>query len=145
MGTRSRHKAEQKAGELLAKLPSEPVTDEEILGVLRRWRFKWNKTRKNVIPTGKHAVHSDTLGLVHRLDGRLVPTRATMKHPSGSRWLRERRLPEFRMEFPHAPININYNYAAKLHRDGNNVGQSITKAFGDFDGGQLFYWRSSCR
>ena len=31
-------------------------------------------------------------------------------------------------------------YAARLHRDGNNAGPSLTRAFGDFTGGRLLYY-----
>merc|ERR1712048_54670 len=34
----------------------------------------------------------------------------------------------------------NKNYAAAVHRDGNNVGPSLIKAFGDFTGGELHYY-----
>ena len=42
--------------------------------------------------------------------------------------------------FPFTSINVNYGYAAKLHRDSNNVGPSLTKALGEFHGGALKYW-----
>jgi len=40
------------------------------------------------------------------------------------------------VDFPH----LNCNYAAKLHRDGNNFGPSFLAAFGDFEGGELNAW-----
>ena len=42
--------------------------------------------------------------------------------------------------FPFTSISVNYNYAARAHRDSGNVGQSLTKAFGNFRGGALNYW-----
>ena len=44
------------------------------------------------------------------------------------------------LPFPFTSISVNYGYAAKLHRDVNNVGPSLTKAFGVFHGGALKYW-----
>eukprot|EP00971_Amphidinium_carterae_P032361 637445-Amphidinium_carterae.1 len=37
-------------------------------------------------------------------------------------------------------MNLNYNYAAKQHRDNGNFGPSFIRAFGDFTGGELNYW-----
>merc|ERR1712080_20865 len=34
-------------------------------------------------------------------------------------------------------LNVNCDYAAKRHRDGNNFGPSLIKAFGSFTGGDL--------
>jgi hypothetical protein len=59
-----------------------------------------------------------------------------------TRWLRERLPAELKQEFAYTSININKNYAGKLHRDGNNVGPSFIKAFGDFTNGELNYWPS---
>ena len=42
-------------------------------------------------------------------------------------------------DFPFTSISLNYNYAAKLHRDGNNAGPSLTRSLGVFNGGGLFY------
>merc|ERR1719330_2303643 len=61
------------------------------------------------------------------------------------RWLRERCPAELQQEFAFTSININKNYAGKLHRDGNNSGPSFIKAFGDFTGGELNYWPSDDR
>jgi len=37
-------------------------------------------------------------------------------------------------------FNVNKNYAAVIHRDGNNFGPSMISAFGDFEGGALNYY-----
>merc|ERR1719223_2158084 len=42
--------------------------------------------------------------------------------------------------FPFTTICLNKNYAAKRHRDKNNVGLSVVKSLGDFTGGRLRYW-----
>merc|ERR1712048_356494 len=55
-------------------------------------------------------------------------------------WLRARLPRDF--DFTYTSININKNYAGKLHRDGNNVGPSFIKAFGAFENGELNYWPS---
>merc|ERR1712117_416354 len=50
------------------------------------------------------------------------------------------RLPEECKDFKFTSLNLNKNYAAKLHRDGNNFGPSMIAAFGDFTGGELNYY-----
>lgn len=42
--------------------------------------------------------------------------------------------------FPFTSISVNYNYAARTHRDSGNVGPSLTRSFGTFHGGSLKYW-----
>jgi hypothetical protein len=47
--------------------------------------------------------------------------------------------------FTFTSININFGYAAKIHRDSNNVGLSVLKAFGSFTGGRLRTWADDHR
>ena len=44
------------------------------------------------------------------------------------------------MDFPFTSISVNFNYAARLHRDGNNAGVSLSRSLGVFTGGELIYW-----
>jgi len=44
------------------------------------------------------------------------------------------------MKFPFTTVCINRDYAAKRHRDANNMGVSVVRAFGDFAGGRLRYF-----
>ena len=37
-------------------------------------------------------------------------------------------------------ISLNFDYNAKLHRDGNNAGPSLTRSLGKFVGGNLRYF-----
>ena len=119
------------------------VTEEQVLAGLRLWYFKKNKVRTNVMPAGASFVESETLGLVRSRDGRIVATRNTVKYNRFfamlTAWFRHNRPTDVRL-FPFTSISCNYNYAAKLHRDGNNVGPSMTKSFGQFTGGELLYW-----
>merc|ERR1712137_154992 len=48
-------------------------------------------------------------------------------------------------KFPFTSINVNKAYNGRLHRDGNNVGPSILKAFGKFTGGELNYYPNDDR
>ena len=90
----------------------------------------------------KH-VFSDTLGLTRSRVGTVVLTKHACKHPDLftllCKWLKDR--PELdQHNFPFTSINVNYDYAARKHRDTNNAGVSLTRSFGAFLGGQLRYW-----
>merc|ERR1712187_714428 len=67
----------------------------------------------------------------------------TTKYPEFTelivKWLMDR-LPKETKEFRFTSLNLNKNYAARLHRDGNNFGPSMIAAFGKFEGGELNYW-----
>jgi len=45
-------------------------------------------------------------------------------------------------DFPFSSLQINYNYAAKKHVDGNNIGPSHIISLGDHAGGEL--WVADC-
>merc|ERR1719458_1967243 len=103
--------------------------------------------RGNVMPEGATLVHSDTVGLIKMSTcERTLLTIGTKRYPEFTMlittWLRNRMPEEIKQDFGYTSININKNYAGKLHRDGNNVGPSFIKAFGDFSHGELNYWPS---
>lgn len=52
-----------------------------------------------------------------------------------TRWIRTT-LPED--DFPFSSLQVNYNYAAKRHVDGNNIGPSYIKSLGAHRGGELW-------
>jgi len=136
---RSRKAAGILATELLQK---ERISDADVLAVLELWYFKQNKCRANVVPQGSTFVHSDTFGVVKSRTGTVVPTRLTTKSPAVftllCRWLFDQHA--FEQAFPFTSISVNYGYAARRHRDGNNVGPSVAKSLGHFTGGRLKYW-----
>jgi len=121
------------------------VSDRDLVSVLRLWGFKENSTRQNVMKEGQSFVFSDTLGLVAGYDGSVMVTQATSEYSAVTRligqWLKDHTPPELQQHgFGFSSINVNANYAAALHRDGNNEGPSMIKAFGQFKGGELNYW-----
>eukprot|EP00448_Togula_jolla_P022165 CAMPEP_0170581006 /NCGR_PEP_ID=MMETSP0224-20130122/6810_1 /TAXON_ID=285029 /ORGANISM="Togula jolla, Strain CCCM 725" /LENGTH=517 /DNA_ID=CAMNT_0010904115 /DNA_START=85 /DNA_END=1634 /DNA_ORIENTATION=+ len=142
--------AERRAKEILAECQakSRKVSDEDVTELLQRYAFRKNTTRLNVMPEGEDFVYSDTVGLICGRDGRILPTPQTLDCPSFvkvlSRYLTDR-MPPGMSDFPFTSININKNYAARRHRDGNNVGYSFIKAFGDFKGGTLGYFPNDDR
>ena len=94
---RSRLNAEKQAKEL-----SEIISDDQVVEILRQWRFSRNRKRANVMMNDEQFVHSDTLGLVRSRDGRIVPTKATRKYPSTvrllCRWVTDNQ-PDVKMPF----------------------------------------------
>ena len=91
-------------------------------------------------------VHSDTFGAVRNRAGKVLLTKITIKHSAVfallARWIEDNTPEEFGQLFPFTSVNVNFGYAARIHRDGNNVGPSMTKSFGSFTGGSLLYWES---
>mmetsp|Transcript_26127 Transcript_26127/g.56651 ORF Transcript_26127/g.56651 Transcript_26127/m.56651 type:complete len:570 (-) Transcript_26127:238-1947(-) len=119
------------------------ITNDEVLTVLRKWSFGKNTNRVNVTPENQEWVWSDTLGLLRDRIGDIHLTPPTKTYPEVigvlNKYLHDRIPPEMK-SFRWTSINLNCNYAAKRHRDGNNFGPSAIQAFGDFEGGCLNYW-----
>merc|ERR1719375_204968 len=150
MAKRSMAAAQAKDIMEVADREGRKVTDYEILQVLRLWDFRENETRLNVMREGQKFVYSDTVGLVASRTGLILAKEETRRYPEFgrllNRWLREHvDAKDLGAEFVYTSININKNYAGRLHRDGNNVGPSMLKAFGDFTGGQLNYFAEDDR
>jgi len=119
------------------------VSDADVELVLGHWGFARNVTRQNVMQKEVKWVWSDTVGLLRDRVGDIHLTGATHEYPHVvevlSRWLTDR-LPEEAHDFSWTSFNLNKNYAAKIHRDGNNFGPSMIAAFGNFTGGALKYY-----
>ena len=141
MDGRSKPQANDLAEKILAR--GALVTEADVLAVLSLWRFKSNTDRQNVIPLGQEAVFSDTLGLVQSHDGRVVPTSSTRKYKHFSalqcRYINDH-IPQELERFVFSSISVNYDYAAKVHRDSGNVGPSVATSLGPFVGGELLCW-----
>merc|ERR1711972_1197441 len=84
-------------------------------------------TRPNMGPFGNCRCHPEVMQLLNKYLLDHHPSDLGMK------------------QFPFTSININKAYNGRLHRDGNNVGPSILKAFGDFTGGALRYYPNDDR
>lgn len=136
---RSRKSANLLAEELLGS--KKPVTDQSILRVLRAWRFTENTNRINVTPIDEAFVYSDTLGLVSSRTGVVSASRQTKLYPAVFRLMAAWVAGAWPLlPFPFTSISVNFNYAARIHRDALNVGPSLTRAFGEYRGGALKYW-----
>ena len=118
---RRRRDADALATELLDA--GRQLSDADVLAVLSRWSFRPNKNRQNVLPEGADFVYSDTLGLTRDRKGTVAVDSYTRQFPNVFRflgkWIKQRRPVEFSHDFPFTSISLNYNYAARLHRDGS--------------------------
>jgi len=142
----ARRAADNEAKNLLetATAKGRCITNDDCLRILRKWAFRKNEARQNVMPEGTTFVHSDTLGLIRCRDGRYIATEPTVAYPHVmgifNRWLKDHVSKDFKRPFPFTSISVNYAYAAKIHRDQGNHGPSMGAALGNFTGGRLQYW-----
>lgn len=134
--------ANRKSEEFLkaAAKQNRAISDEEVTTAMFTWAFAKNPNRVNVLPDGQDWVWSDTMGLLRDRTGDIHITKPTTRYPAFvkliTQWLFDRIPPEVDT-FKFTSLNLNCNYAAKRHRDGNNFGPSFIKAFGSFTGGEL--------
>jgi len=119
------------------------ITDADVSEVLHLWGFNQNTGRLNVMQKGVKYVYSDTIGAIRRRTGGFGVTPPCQRYPNFPRilckWLEGTKL-AVKSKFCCTAININANYAGKRHRDQNNEGPSVIRAFGKFKGGKLRYW-----
>ena len=123
---------------------SEAPTTPEILSMLRLiGAGNWpTQARPNVTDTGK-AVPGMCMGLVFALGQGAQASHVSECHPCMTkvlcRWCHAT-LPRTRKggSFPFSSLQINYNYAAIKHVDGNNIGPSYIMSIGNHTGGALW-------
>jgi len=127
-------RAEAKAAECLARGDVTKESVEAVLAGIEDWP---TQARPNVSPDEK-AVTGMCLGAVNVLGGvGMQVSAASQNYPSTTKlvaaWTRAA-LPEF----PFSSLQVNYNYAAKKHVDGNNIGPSYIVSLGEHEGGELW-------
>jgi len=138
--------AQREAQRILAerRANSQRISNNDIVKVLTEWGFAKNSNRLNVMPEGQSYVFSDTWGLIVDRVGDVHVTKPSLDYPDViqlvCQWLQDWMPADLEVPFTFTSINVNCNYAARRHRDGNNHGPSMIAAFGDFTGGQLSYW-----
>mmetsp|Transcript_30738 Transcript_30738/g.60422 ORF Transcript_30738/g.60422 Transcript_30738/m.60422 type:complete len:571 (+) Transcript_30738:51-1763(+) len=137
--------AEQRAEQILAQ--GTRIRDKDVENVLETWVFRRNKKRVNVMPDGKSFVNSEMLGLTRiRAYQKFVVASQTRKFPLVTKLLCQflddnpPKGLERGTRFPFSTICINKDYAAKRHRDNNNMGVSVVRGLGTYTGGHLRYW-----
>lgn len=141
--------AEERAIIILAEARqcSHKIGDSQALQVLDLWSFRKNNRRANVIPEGEPYVFSEMLGLLRvRMYSKYTLASQSRRYPNVTKLLTQYLQDNPPLELPpgerfeFTTICVNKNYAAKRHRDKNNVGISVVKSLGDFTGGRLRYW-----
>jgi len=138
--------AQQEAKDILELVSKEgrKVSDLELLRALRLWGFRQNVTRRNVMRPGQDWIFSDTVGVTTSRSGDVLLREESRLYPDFCKllcqWLKDHLPADLGADFMWTSVNINKNYAGCLHRDSNNTGPSILKAFGDFQGGKLNYF-----
>lgn len=114
-----------------------PATAEEVTDILLAMGDNWpTQSRPNV---ADKAVQGMCLGLVYAFTNGLRTSLASCKCPEVTKIVTEyvkATLPE--PDFKFSSIQINYNYAARRHVDGNNMGPSYIQSFGQHTGGNLW-------
>ena len=129
---------------LAAHAKGDVPSNGEVLTMLRligdgNWP---TQARPNVTDTGK-PVPGMCVGLVFALGQGAQASHVSECHPQMTRvltrWCRGT-LPRTRKgaEFPFSSLQVNYNYAAQKHVDGNNIGPSYIMSIGDHSGGGLW-------
>jgi len=134
-GSEGLAKAEQEATKRLSSKPSQA----DVEACLKLLGDSWpTQERPNVTPDGK-AVQGMCLGAVFVLGGvGMAVSQVSSAYPNLCKlitgWVKTS-LPE---AFPFSSLQINYNYAARKHVDGNNIGPSYIRSLGKHTGGELW-------
>merc|ERR1711865_171799 len=114
------------------------------MGALEHWGFSESTSRQNVMQPGQKYVYSDTIGAIRARSYGFHPTPMTRRYPFFAKllnkWLADNKPTGLSAKFVCTAINLNCNYNGRRHRDGNNEGPSVIRAFGKFKGGNLRYW-----
>jgi hypothetical protein len=142
-----RLRAAETAAKILSAAETEKrkITSDDVLQVLRLWRFRRNGTRVDVMPEGTKTISCDRLG-VQRKNGEDVniASQETIHYPAllklFARWLKDNRPDGMDFDLPFTSVFVNAEYAARRHRDKANVGPTVVASFGDFTDGRLGYW-----
>jgi hypothetical protein len=117
----------------------EPPTEEEMTDVLLSLGNAWpTQVRPNV---SEKAVQGMCLGMVNAFTGGLTVSLASRRAREVSKLATafvKATLPKGSKDFKFSSIQINYNYAAKRHVDGNNMGPSFICSLGEHTGGKLW-------
>jgi hypothetical protein len=130
-------KAEAKAKSMtaVAKPTMEQITDCLLL-LGKNWP---TQSRPNVTPNGQ-PVTGFSMGLVYGLGGYGMKVSKISEHfPELTKLLTRfitASIPD--KSFTYSSLQINFNYAARRHVDGNNLGPSYILSLGDHTGGELW-------
>jgi len=120
------------------------IVEADAQEALEHWGFSESTSRQNVMQPGQKYVYSDTIGAIRARSYGFHPTPMTRRYPFFAKllnkWLADNKPTGLSAKFVCTAINLNCNYNGRRHRDGNNEGPSVIRAFGKFKGGNLRYW-----
>eukprot|EP00434_Breviolum_minutum_P039609 symbB.v1.2.035177.t2/scaffold4679.1/size42772/5 len=94
-------------------------------------------TRNNVRPDGAPFIEAFPLGVVLNYALGLVCSRPTRLWPNLTKLL-AKFIAEEQPDFRYTTVQLNKNYATKMHVDGNNHGPSYIIGLGDYTGGEVW-------
>lgn len=138
--------AQDLAGQYMSRLAKDGrIQPEMVLDVLTSIgdAADWPKQNRPNVTHDSNPVPGICLGLVYALGGAgakasLISEQFPLLAKFIVRWCRET-LPRVEDgDFPFSSVQINFNYAAKKHVDGNNIGPSYIQCIGDHSGGRLW-------
>lgn len=118
-------------------LPASEVSPEYVRQVLEGITWPACFSRNNVKPDDVPFIQAFPLGMVNNYCLGLCCSR-TLKLWPNLTMLLTRFLAHNHPSFRYTTIQLNRDYAAKMHVDGNNHGPSYIIGFGDYKGGELW-------
>jgi len=138
--------ANKEAGRILeaARQEGRKVRDEEVIRVLRLWKFRKNYDTEKDKSEDQNCIFSDTFGYLRAPEGRHVVTIQTREYPQVTQLLcqslKDNRPDGVGIDWPFTTITVQLSYTAPRHREKANSGPSVVKLLGDFTGGRFQYW-----
>ena len=119
-------------------------TDDDVLNLLHKWKFKQNHMRQNVTPEGSSYVVSTTLGFATPKDPCVPPMLTSDTRGCGdvvkvlSAWVQPKLEAKYCLQtIAFTSIAVKSGFASKIHRDKGNMGPPIAISIGSFEGGLL--------
>ena len=94
-------------------------------------------SRGNVKPDGALCISAFPMGAVLNYMSGIMCSRTLRIWPNLAKALTQW-MHQYNPDFKYTTMQLNRDYAAKMHVDGNNHGPSMVIALGDFLGGQLW-------
>jgi len=113
-----------------AETEKRKITNDDVLQVLRLWRFRKNGARVDVMPEGTTTISCDRLGVQRKIGEETnIASQETVHYPQMlrlfSRWLKDNRPAGMEFDFPFTSMSINGECAARRHRDKANMGPTV--------------------
>eukprot|EP00927_Polykrikos_kofoidii_P049182 TRINITY_DN43291_c0_g1_i1.p1 TRINITY_DN43291_c0_g1~~TRINITY_DN43291_c0_g1_i1.p1 ORF type:complete len:1517 (+),score=273.65 TRINITY_DN43291_c0_g1_i1:213-4553(+) len=131
--------ARKKTDEVLGGIAASDsvVSGGRLTAVLEALPWPTCVSRGNVRPEGAPYVHAFPFGMVQNYRCGLCCSRATGLWPDLASMV-NRFFRQSHPEFKYTTVQLNRNYASKMHVDANNHGPSKIIAIGDYLGGELW-------